>query len=150
MTVQSALRDPREQGAPLKLRYACSFWAIGVRLLEKSRASLAKLGAPGRGASTPSHHPRRRFINQPRMGFNLFPGSAMPSTLMQLWSPAFASRPAVFIPDGPEVTYEELQSQMGWVTAGRGARGAGAGEPIGIVLPNNLEFLVAFLATTWA
>src|SRR4249920_2164664 len=53
----------------------------------------------------------------------------MDSTLMQLWSPSFASQPAVFIPDGPEVTY---------------------GQPIGIVLPNNLEFLVAFLGTTWA
>src|ERR1700674_2104884 len=74
----------------------------------------------------------------------------MDSTLMQLWSPQFASRPAVFIPDGPEVTYGQLQNQIEAVAAALREGGVQAGEPIGIVLPNNLEFLVAFLATTWA
>lgn len=74
----------------------------------------------------------------------------MTSTLMHLWSPAFASRPAVFIPDGPEVTYAELQQQIEAVTAALREGGVQAGDPIGIVLPNNLEFLVAFLGTTWA
>jgi acyl-CoA synthetase (AMP-forming)/AMP-acid ligase II len=74
----------------------------------------------------------------------------MNSTLMQLWSPAFASQPAVFIPDGPEVTYGELQNQIETVTAALCDGGMRAGEPMAIVLPNNLEFLVAFLATTWA
>ena len=74
----------------------------------------------------------------------------MNSTLKQLWSPEFASQPAVFIPDGPEVTYGQLQQQIEAVTAALRAGGVQAGEPIGIVLPNNLEYLVAFLATTWA
>src|SRR5262245_13572336 len=74
----------------------------------------------------------------------------MDSTLMHLWSPKFASQPAVFIPDGPEVTYGQLQNQIEAVTAALREGGIQAGEPIGIVLPNNLEFLVAFLATTWA
>src|SRR5438874_1037423 len=74
----------------------------------------------------------------------------MDSTLMNLWSPEFALQPAVFIPDGPETTYGQLREQIETVTADLRAGGIQTGEPIGIVLPNNLEFLVAFLATTWA
>src|SRR5882672_5197394 len=74
----------------------------------------------------------------------------MDSTLMNLWSRQFASQPAVFIPDGPEVTYGQLQQQIEAVTAVLREGGVQAGEPIAIVLPNTLEFLVAFLATTWA
>src|SRR4051794_13954499 len=73
----------------------------------------------------------------------------MNSTLMSLWSREFASQPAVFIPDGPEVTYGQLQEQIEAVTAALRAGGIRAGEPVGIVLPNNLEYLVTFLATTW-
>src|SRR3954447_22829245 len=74
----------------------------------------------------------------------------MNSTLMQLWSPNFASQPAVYIPDGPEATYGQLQSQIKSVALALREGGVQAGDSIGIVLPNNLEFLVAFLATTWA
>jgi acyl-CoA synthetase (AMP-forming)/AMP-acid ligase II len=74
----------------------------------------------------------------------------MDSTLMSLWSPRFASQPAVFIPDGPELTYGQLQNQIEAVTAALRAGGVQAGEPIAIVLPNNLEYLVVFLGTTWA
>jgi acyl-CoA synthetase (AMP-forming)/AMP-acid ligase II len=73
----------------------------------------------------------------------------MDSTLMNLWSRQFASQPAVFIPDDLEVTYGQLQQQIEGVVAGLRAGGVQAGEPIAIVLPNSLEFLVAFLATTW-
>src|SRR5262249_22147067 len=74
----------------------------------------------------------------------------MDSTLMNLWSPKFASQPAVFIPDGPEVSYGQLQQQIEAVLAALRQGGIQAGEPIAIVLPNSLEYLVAFLATTWA
>jgi acyl-CoA synthetase (AMP-forming)/AMP-acid ligase II len=74
----------------------------------------------------------------------------MNSTLMNLWSPAFADQPAVFIPDGPEATYSQLRGQVESVTGALRAGGVKVGDPIGIVLPNNLEYLVAFLATTWA
>src|SRR3954471_16215359 len=74
----------------------------------------------------------------------------MDSTLKSLWSPNFLSQPAVFIPDGPEVTYAQLQGQIESVTAALREGGGQAGEPVAIVLPNSLEFLVAFLATTWA
>jgi acyl-CoA synthetase (AMP-forming)/AMP-acid ligase II len=69
---------------------------------------------------------------------------------MSLWSPKFASQPAVFIPDGLEVTYGQLQQQIEAVLAVLREGGVQAGEPVAIVLPNGLEFLVAFLATTWA
>src|SRR5919206_3103257 len=74
----------------------------------------------------------------------------MDPTLKNLWSRQFESRPAVFIPDGPGVTYGQLQSQIEAVTAALRAGGVQAGEPVAIVLPNSLEYLVAFLATTWA
>jgi acyl-CoA synthetase (AMP-forming)/AMP-acid ligase II len=74
----------------------------------------------------------------------------MDSTLTTLWSPTFASQPAVFIPDGPQTTYGELQTQIEAVTAALRKGGVRAGEPIAIVLPNSLEFIVTFLATTWA
>src|SRR5579864_7429007 len=74
----------------------------------------------------------------------------MDATLMNLWSPKFAAQPAVFIPDGPEVSYGQLQEQVEAVTAALRAGGIQTGEPIGIVLGNNLEYLVTFLATTWA
>src|SRR5260370_9899514 len=74
----------------------------------------------------------------------------MNSTLMNLWLREYASQQAVFIPDGPEVTYGNLNCQIEAVTAALREGGVQAGEPIGIVLPNNGEFLVAFLATTWA
>src|SRR5262245_40122524 len=74
----------------------------------------------------------------------------MELTLRNLWSAKFAPGPAVFIPDGVEVTYGQLQSQIEAVKAVLLEGGVQAGEPIAIVLPNSLEFLVAFLATTWA
>src|SRR3954463_4578591 len=77
-------------------------------------------------------------------------GRYVASTLMNLWSREFASQPAVLIPDGPEVTYEQLRGQIEAVTASLRQGGVRAGEPVAIVLPNNLEYLVTFLATTWA
>jgi acyl-CoA synthetase (AMP-forming)/AMP-acid ligase II len=74
----------------------------------------------------------------------------MDSTLTSLWSRGFAAQPAVFIPDDFELTYGQLRQQIEAVTAALREGGVQAGEPIAIVLPNGLEFLVAFLATTWA
>src|SRR5262249_13759643 len=74
----------------------------------------------------------------------------MDPTLMNLWSTKFASQPAVFIPEGLEVSYGQLQHQTESLITALREGGVQAGEPIAIVLPNSLEFLVAFLATTWA
>src|SRR5262249_11542993 len=72
------------------------------------------------------------------------------TTLMNLWSPAFAAQPAVFIPDGPEVTYGQLQAQVESVVAALRDGGIEPGDAGGIVLGNNLEDLVPLLATAWA
>ena len=69
---------------------------------------------------------------------------------MHLWSPDFTTQPAVLIPDGPQATYAQLQQQIEAVTVALREGGIQTGDAIGIVLPNGLEFLVAFLATTWA
>ena len=74
----------------------------------------------------------------------------MDSTLMNLWSSKFAAQPAVFSPDGPEVTYGQLQSRIEAMAAALRDGGVKPGAPIGIVLGNDLEYLVTFLATTWA
>src|SRR5262249_28716457 len=104
-------------------------------------------GLPGPNAVAIPSAAARPPANLP---FHHFPGTIMAPTLMSLWSREFESRPAVFIPDGLEVTYGQLQRQVEAVTAGLRAGGVKAGEPIAIVLPNNLEFLVTFLATTCA
>src|SRR5262245_30349785 len=74
----------------------------------------------------------------------------MDPTLMNLWSPKSSYQPTFFIPEGLEVSYSQLQHQTESLITALREGGVQAGEPIAIVLPNSLEFLVAFLATTWA
>src|SRR5437667_10167196 len=93
-------------------------------------------------ASSPKR-PLARFINERKAPSNPFRGQSMNPTLMHLWSPKFAPNPAVFIPDGPEVTYGELQEQIEVVTEALRDGGVQAGDPIAIVLPNNLEITEA-------
>ncbi len=73
----------------------------------------------------------------------------MNATLADLLSSEFAANPAIFIPDGLEVTYGELRRQIEEVGASLRRGGVRRGDPVAIVLPNNLEFVVSFLATTW-
>jgi acyl-CoA synthetase (AMP-forming)/AMP-acid ligase II len=73
----------------------------------------------------------------------------MNPTLLNLWPAQFESQPAVVIPDSAEITFGQLHTQIAVVTAALREGGIQAGEPIAIVLPNGLEYLVAFLATTW-
>lgn len=71
-------------------------------------------------------------------------------TLLELWSKDFADKIAVSIPDGPRVTYAQLTERTARAAEELRAGGVKPGEPVAIVLPNNLEFLVTFLGTTWA
>src|SRR5438105_2348139 len=72
-------------------------------------------------------------------------------TLRQLWSADFAKHTAVIIPDGgPNVRYADLTEQIEHVATAVRRGGIRPGDPVAIVLPNGLEFLVAFLAVTWA
>src|SRR5262245_25026516 len=76
--------------------------------------------------------------------------SADVATLAEILSDDFAARKAVVIPGGPTVTHGQLREQVFRLaqTLGRGeVEAAAAGA---VVLPNGLEFLAAFLATTCA
>src|SRR5687767_6581313 len=71
-------------------------------------------------------------------------------TLVDLWSSDFARKTAVIIPEGPQVTYRELRDRIGQAAEELLRGGVEKGDPVAIVLPNNLEFLVTFLGVTWA
>lgn len=73
------------------------------------------------------------------------------STLADLFANADPRRPAVILPEGGTTTdYRSLAEQIE-ALAGRLRRsGLKPGEPVGIVLPNGLEYLVVFLAVTRA
>jgi acyl-CoA synthetase (AMP-forming)/AMP-acid ligase II len=73
------------------------------------------------------------------------------ATLADLLSSEFAAKPAAVIsPTGPSLTYAGLGQQIGRLAQTLRQGGIQAGDPVSIVLPNNLEFLTTFLATTWA
>jgi acyl-CoA synthetase (AMP-forming)/AMP-acid ligase II len=58
---------------------------------------------------------------------------------------------AVVIPDiGVELTYAQLRDRIESVAQALRRGGVGPGDRVAIVLPNGLEFLVTFLAVTWA
>jgi acyl-CoA synthetase (AMP-forming)/AMP-acid ligase II len=77
--------------------------------------------------------------------------STDPATLTSLLSPAHRDRTAVIIPDGgPAVSYARLGEQIAAVTDTLCRGGVRPGDPIAIVLGNNLEYLVSFLGTTGA
>src|SRR4051794_13828979 len=77
--------------------------------------------------------------------------SADQDTLMELWPADHRSRMAVVIPDGgPRVSYGQLTEQIASISDVLRHGGIRAGDPVSIVLGNGLEFLVTFLATTWA
>lgn len=74
----------------------------------------------------------------------------MNATLMQLWQQQSPTGTAIVVPGAPEVSYRQLHAQVERVAESLRVGGVKAGEPVAIVLPNNLEFVVTFLATTWA
>jgi acyl-CoA synthetase (AMP-forming)/AMP-acid ligase II len=76
--------------------------------------------------------------------------SADAATLAQLFSAEFAARPAVIIPGGPVVTHEQLRGQVFRLAEALRRGGIEPQSTVSIVLPNGLEFLAAFLATTCA
>src|SRR5439155_2374508 len=76
--------------------------------------------------------------------------SADAATLAQLFSPEFAARPAVIIPGGPVVTHRQLREQVFRLADTLRRGGVESQSTVSIVLPNGLEFLTTFLATTCA
>src|SRR6185436_18861679 len=76
--------------------------------------------------------------------------SASAATLAELLSDEFAARKAVIIPDGPVVTHGQLKAQVSRLAETLQRGGVESQATVSIVLPNGLEFLAAFLATTCA
>jgi oxalate---CoA ligase len=72
-------------------------------------------------------------------------------TLMDLWSRDVDKNTALIVPDGgPSLSYADLREQVLASAEALRRGGIGVGMPVSIVLTNGLEFLVAFLAVTWA
>src|SRR5262245_56349080 len=76
--------------------------------------------------------------------------SADATTLAQLFSADFAARPAVIIPGGPTVTHGQLRDQVFRLADTLRRGGVDRQSTVSIVLPNGLEYLTTFLATTCA
>lgn len=77
--------------------------------------------------------------------------SADAATLAQLFSTDFSACPAVIIPpDGPVVTHAQLREQVFRLADTLRRGGVESQSTVSIVLPNGLEFLATFLATTCA
>lgn len=74
----------------------------------------------------------------------------MTSTLADLFSQASPDHPAVILEDGSVTTYSRLAQQVDRLALALRASGLKPGQTVGIVLPNGLEFLAAFLAVTRA
>lgn len=69
------------------------------------------------------------------------------ATLTDLWTGDRAKKTAVVIPDGgPSVSYAFLEEQISALARVLRQGGIDTGDPVAIVLPNSLEFLVLFLA----
>src|SRR6516164_5215964 len=73
------------------------------------------------------------------------------ATLAYLFAQADPNHPAVIIPeDHCSTTYQGLGRQVEALAASLQKSGLQAGDAVAIVLPNGLEYLVSFLAATWA
>ena len=77
--------------------------------------------------------------------------SAEASTLSAIGLTAPGDKTAVIISDGgPTLTYAGLREQVAALAGTLRREGIAPGDPVAIVLPNGAEFLVTFLAATWA
>ena len=73
-----------------------------------------------------------------------------PTTLTELLERGASSHPAICVPDGPTLTYDVLRDQVYSLASQITAVGIGRGDRVAIVLPNGIEAIVSFLATTIA
>src|SRR6516162_5892889 len=77
--------------------------------------------------------------------------SADAATLAQVFSADVAARPAVIITQGgPAITHGQLHAQVFRLADTLRRDGVESQSTVSIVLPNGLEFLATFLATTCA
>ena len=73
-----------------------------------------------------------------------------PTTLVQLLDGGAPSHPAIRVPDGPNITYESLRSQVHFLADQLNGLGVGHGDTVAISLPNGLESIISLLAVTAA
>jgi acyl-CoA synthetase (AMP-forming)/AMP-acid ligase II len=76
--------------------------------------------------------------------------TAEKATLAELLSDDFAAKRAVVIPGGPTLTHGQLREQVDRLAQTLRRGGVESQSTVSIVLPNGLEFLATFLATTCA
>ena len=72
------------------------------------------------------------------------------TTLAQVLTPNAATDNAIVIPGGPTLSYAALSNEIERVAGVLAAAGVEAGRPVSIVLANNLEFMITFLAVARA
>lgn len=72
------------------------------------------------------------------------------STLSNVLEFTQAKKMAVIVPEGPSVTYQGLAEQIDRIASELTANGLQRGRSVSIILGNNLEFLVTFLAVARA
>ena len=72
------------------------------------------------------------------------------TTLAQVLTPNATTDNAIVIPGGPTLSYAALSDEIERVAGVLAAAGVEAGRPVSIVLSNNLEFMITFLAVTRA
>lgn len=73
-----------------------------------------------------------------------------PETLLDVLGAAPAERPALIVPDGPQVTYAELRSLVSEAADYLTAIGVGREDRVAMVYPNGPEAVILFLAASAA
>ncbi len=73
-------------------------------------------------------------------------GLKQPTTIPELLEFGASAHPALAVPGGPVVTYDSLRRQVNDVADQLRRMGIGRGDRVAIVLPNNIDTIIAFLA----
>ncbi len=71
-------------------------------------------------------------------------------TLLEILAGAADQAPAVVVPDGATLTYEQLRDQVGQVADTLASLGVERGDRVALVLPNGAEAFIGFLGASMA
>ena len=72
------------------------------------------------------------------------------NTLANLLNPSSSTDDSIIIPGGPTLSYGQYAEEIERVAGLLAGAGVKPGRPVSIVLTNNLEFMVLFLAVARA
>lgn len=73
-------------------------------------------------------------------------GLKQPATILDLLEFGAPAHPALAVPGGPMVTYDSLRRQVNDIAGELRRMGIGRGDRVAIVLPNDIDTIIAFLA----